>query len=462
MRAHPVSLVAGLLAVTLASVGFADAPADADAAMIRRLYDAALVNSPAFDELKDLTGKFPGRLSGTTKLVDAGHWAQDVLRAQGADRTELQPVMVPHWERGPKESILLLAPEGATAEPVALTAVALGGSVPTPESGLTAPVIELHTLAELKTTDVRGKIVFFNRPMKPEYINPGKAYGEAGDARNHGPAEAAKYGAVGVLTRSLTHSLNDIPHTGTTAYLDGVPRIPAAALSTLASNHLSAALAAAPHRIEMKIHSQWLPDAPANNVIGEITGSEFPGEIIAVGGHLDCWDIAPGAHDDGAGVVESMDVLRILRAAGYRPRHTIRCVLFVNEENGTRGGNEYARIVATKKERHVLAIETDGGGDQPRGFDFGPTEDVLRKAEQWRPLFAPYGVYDFTEGHGGTDIEPLVKLGYPVAGLMPESQRYFDIHHTVEDSIDKVNPRELELGAAALASLIYLVDQHGI
>jgi hypothetical protein len=463
MRARLLFSSVALLAFAAARAAAPDPAPDPDAALIRRLYDAALVGSPAFDELRDLTARFPGRLSGTTKLVAAGEWARAILKAQGADRTELQPVMVPHWERGPRESVVLLPPDGATGDPVPLTATALGGSVPTPEAGLVAPVVELHSLDQLKTTDVKGRIVFFNRPMKPEYINPGKAYGEAGDARNHGPAEAAKYGAVGVLTRSLTHALDDIPHTGTTIYLPDVPRIPAAALSTIAANHLSAALAAAPHRVEIRIHSQWLPDAPANNVIGEITGSETPGEIIAVGGHLDCWDIAPGANDDGAGVVQSMDVLRILRSAGYRPRHTVRCVLFVNEENGTRGALEYARIVGQKKETHLLAIETDGGGDQPRGFGFGNVSgDAHLRAARWRALLEPYGVYSFTAGHGGTDVEPLAALGYPVAGLIPESQRYFNIHHTVEDSIDKLNPRELELGAAAMAALIYLVDQHGL
>jgi hypothetical protein len=342
--------------------------------------------------------------------------------------------------------------------------VAIGGSVPTPAGGLVAPVIELHSLAELKTADVKGKIVFFNRPMNPAYISPGRAYGEAGDARNHGPAEAAKYGAVGVLTRSLTHALDDVPHTGTTAYLPDVPRIPAAALSTVAADRLSAALRAAPaDRIEIKIHSQWFADAPANNVIGEIKGSEHPEQIILVGGHLDCWDIAPGAHDDGAGAMQSVDVLRILRSAGCHPRHTVRCVLFVNEENGSRGAAEYARIVGEKKEEHLIAIESDGGGDQPRGFNFGnATGNAHLRAARWKELFEPYSVLVFKAGEGGEDVRPLLSLGYPVAGLVPDSQRYFDIHHTTEDSIDKVNPRELELGAGAMAALVYLVDQHGL
>jgi hypothetical protein len=463
-HAPTLAFLAAIAAAPLFAQNPPPAPADPDAEMLRNIYAAALVDSPVYAELRDLTLKFPGRLAGTRKLVDAGTWTRGILDQQGADRTELQPVMVPHWERGPKESVALLPPSGVKGQAVALTAVALGGSVPTPAGGLTASVIELHSLDELKTADVKGRIVFFNRPMNPGYVNPGRAYGEAGDARNRGPAEAAKFGAVGVLTRSLSHSLNDVPHTGTTAYLPDVPRIPAAALSTVAANQLSAALSAAPtSRIEMQIHSQWFDDAPANNVIGEIRGSEHPEQIILVGGHLDCWDIAPGAHDDGAGVMQSVDVLRILRAAGYHPRHTVRCVLFVNEENGSRGATEYARIVGEKKEEHLLAIETDGGGYQPRGFTFGnPAGDAHVRAARWRDLFEPYGVLQFQKGPGGADVNPLLRYGYAVAGLSPDSQRYFDIHHTTEDSIDKVNPRELELGAAALAALIYLVDQHGL
>jgi len=467
MRLLPCLLATVLLALRHPAGLIAEAaPAapDPDAAMLRRIYDAALVNSPIFDELRELTTRFPGRLAGTAKLVDAGVWARKILDEQGADRSELQPVMVPHWERGPKESVRLLPAGAADREPVSLTATALGGSVPTPDGGLVAPVVELHSLPELKTTEVKGKIVFFNRPMNPASVNPGPAYGEAGDARNHGPAEAAKYGAVGVLTRSLTHRLDDVPHTGLTTYLPDVPRIPAAALSTLAADRLSAELAAHPgRRVEMHIHSHWYDDSPANNVLGEIRGSEHPEIIILVGGHLDSWDIAPGAQDDGSGVVQSIEVLRLLRTTGYHPRHTVRCVLFANEENGLRGATEYARVVGERKEVHLLALETDGGADRPMGFNFGnPAGDAHVRAARWKNLFEPYGLHEFRSGAGGADVNPLLRYGYTVAGLAPDSQRYFDIHHTTEDSLDQVNPRELELGAAAMAALVYLADQHGL
>lgn len=452
-----IPLVALSLVTALSAQTPPPAPvASPDAQMLRKLYDAALVDSPIYDELRELTQKFPGRLVSTRNFAGATEWARAVLVKQGADRTELQPVTVPHWERGPKESVRIGKQE--------LTAVALGGSVPTPAGGLTASVVELHSLDELKSTDVKGKIVFFNRAMNPTHVSPGAAYAEAGDARNRGPGEAGKYGAAGVLTRSLTHRIDDVPHTGLTTYLPDVPRVPAAALSTIASNQLSAALKADPSlQVTMEIHSQWFDDVPAANVIGEIKGSEHPEQIILVGGHLDSWDIAPGAHDDGAGCVQSIEVLRLLRAAGYQPKHTIRCVLFANEESGLRGATEYSRVISEKKEEHLLALETDSGGFQPRGFNLGNAAgNAHLKAARWKELFEPYGIFVFQAGRGGADVGPLIAHGYTVAGLTPDSQRYFDIHHTTEDSIDKVNPRELQLGAAAMASLVYLVDEHGL
>ncbi|MDI1318868.1 MAG: M20/M25/M40 family metallo-hydrolase [bacterium] len=450
------TLLALLVATPLAAQD-GGAAVNPDAAMLRQLYDVELTTSPAHEQLRELVTKFPGRLSGSQNLKGAVQWAHALLQSQGADRTELQPVMVPHWERGAKESVRLA---GGTP----LTAVALGGSVPTPAGGLTAPVVELQALAELKTTDVKGKIVFFNRPMNPVHVIPGQSYGEAGDQRTQGPAEAAKFGAAGVLVRSLTHAHDDVPHTGNTTYLPDVPRIPAAALSTLAADKLSAALKAdATRRVSMEIHSQWFDDAPSHNVIGELRGSEHPEQVILVGGHLDSWDIAPGAHDDGSGIVQSIEVLRLLKAAGYVPKHTIRCVCFVNEENGLRGATEYARVAAEKREVHLLALETDTGGFQPHSFAIGnSTDNAHRLAARWLPLFEPYGITSFVSGLGGSDVHPLLAQGGAIAGLLPNSQRYFDLHHTTEDSIDKVNPRELQLGAAALASLVYLVDQHGL
>lgn len=428
----------------------------ADEKMLRAIYTAALTASPVYENLRALTTKFPGRLSGSKNLEGAVLWGEALLKSTGADRTELQPVMVPHWERG--------APETVRLGNARLAAVALGGSVPTPAGGLTAPVVELHSLAELKTADVKGRIVFFNRPMNPEYVSTGRAYGEAGDQRNQGPGEAGKHGAVGALVRSLTLAHDDVPHTGNTTYQPGVPRVPAAALSPVAADNLSAALKLDPSlTVEMTVNSRWFADAQSHNVIGELRGAEHPEQVILVGGHLDSWDIAPGAHDDGAGVVESIEVLRLLKAVGYTPRHTLRVVLFTSEENSLNGAIAYSTTVKAKNEIHVLALETDSGGFQPKGFNLGnPAGNAHRLAARWKPLFEPYGVYNFQKGTGGADVGPLLAHGATVAGLTPDSQRYFDLHHTTTDSIDQVNPRELQLGAAAMASLVYLVDKYGL
>jgi carboxypeptidase Q len=459
-----LALTSAVFAQTPPAPAPADATAASDAAMLRRIYTEALVNGKAYSNLQALVSNFPGRLSGSKKLDGAIGWGQDVLGSMGLDRVFTQDVMVPHWERGPKESVLLKPSQG---DATPLTAVALGGSVPSPDDGVTAEVVEVKSLDELTTLGrekLTGKIVFFNRPMDPSVINPGPAYGGAGDQRNRGPGVAATFGAVGALTRSLTHALDDIPHTGATNYVPNQPKIPAAALSTLAANQLSAALAADPHlKIEIKIHSHWFPDAPSHNVIGEIRGSEFPDQVIIVGGHLDSWDIAPGAHDDGSGIVQSIEVLRVFKALGIKPRHTLRCVLFVNEENGLAGATAYATAARASSDRHIFAVETDNGGFQPDGFSLGSTQgDAHLRAARWLPLFAPYGIYAFKKGSAGSDVSPLLALGVTVGELTPDSQRYFDIHHTTADSIDKVNPRELHLGAAALASLIWLVDTHGL
>lgn len=462
------TLLSAALALGLTSGPlFAQADASAaspEAAMLRQIYSEALVHGAAFENLRALVTTAPGRLAGSPAYNRAADWSEHTLGALKLDRVYRQDVMVPHWERGAKESVTLLPPAGGKGEGIALTAAALGGSVP---GDLTAEVVEVKSLAELDQlgrAKLAGKIVFFNRPMDPASVNPGPAYGGAGDQRNQGPGIAAKFGAAGALTRSLSHAHDDVPHTGYTGYLPGQPKIPAAALSTLAADKLSAALAATPHaQVHVKINSKWFDDAPACNVIGEIRGSEFPDQIIVVGGHLDSWDIAPGAHDDGAGVVQSIEVLRIFRALGLQPRHTLRCVLFASEENSLNGATTYASLAKGAPEKHLFAVESDNGGFEAHGFSLGNTQgDAAKRAERWLPLFQPYGIFFFRQGGAGADVTPLMALGATVGEITPDSQRYFDIHHTTEDSLDKVNPRELHLGAAALASLIWLVDTQGL
>lgn len=449
----------------LAVLSAAPLPAASDReTTLQQIAAEALARGEAHDQLRDLLARHPGRLAGSDALAGAVRWSEARLQALQLDRVWLQEVMVPHWERGHPESVQLKAPGVA---PVRLAAAALGGSIATPADGLTAPVIELSSLEDLIARgqeQVAGKIVFFNRPMDPADPDPGRAYGKAVDQRSRGPRTAASLGAVAALVRSMTQARDDVPHTGGTVYVPDGRNIPAAALSAVAADRLSAALKDQPNlQVEIKIHARWHPEALSHNVIGEIRGVEKPDEIIVVGAHLDSWDITPGAHDDGTGVVQAIEVLRIFRALGLQPRHTIRCVLFTNEENGLRGGKAYAAQVSATGEKHVFAVESDGGGFAPRGFSLGQRDGPVHEgASRWLPLLAPLGILTFTEGRGGADIGPLLPLGVPLGNLLVDDQRYFDLHHTVADTTEQVHPRELHLGAAALASLVWLVDQEGL
>ncbi|MBP9705818.1 MAG: M20/M25/M40 family metallo-hydrolase, partial [Chitinophagales bacterium] len=264
--------------------------------------------------------------------------------------------------------------------------------------------------------------------------------------------------------RSVSSAMDEFPHTGSMRYLDENKKIPAVAISTLDAELLSATLAEFP-KTEFKLLTwcKFLPDVKSYNVIAEITGSEFPNEVITVGGHLDSWDVGEGAHDDGAGCVQSMEVLRTIKALNIKPKRTIRCVLFMNEENGNRGGHAYADWAKTTNEKHIAAMESDAGGFSPRGFTIEDDSDAIVKIfTDLKPLFLPYGVYYIQRGHGGTDIGPLKELGTTLIGLVPDSQRYMDIHHTANDTFDKVNKRELSLGAATMTSVVWWISENGI
>jgi hypothetical protein len=320
-------------------------------------------------------------------------------------------------------------------------------------------------LEKLGRDKIKGKIIFYNRPMDATLLNTFQAYGGCVDQRHGGAVEAAKYGAVGVIVRSMTLRLDDYPHTGSMTYgeLPVSERIPAAAISTNAAELLSTTLKLDPNiMFYFKQNCKQLEDVPSFNVIGEIAGSTHPDEIIVVGGHLDSWDLGDGSHDDGAGCVQSMEVLRLLKIIGYKPKRTIRAVMFMNEENGLRGGKKYAAEARVKNENHVFALESDAGGFTPRGFSIDSSEEHFKQIEGWKSLFAPYLVHQFTKGGGGADIGPLKKDGMVLAGLRPDSQRYFDHHHAMNDTFEHVNKRELELGAAAMTSLIYLIDTYGL
>ena len=425
----------------------------------------SLLNGKSYSWLEHLSNEIGGRLSGSYGAEQAVNYTKSELEKLDLDRVWLQPVMVPKWTRGEREFAYVQTGPGATRN---INITALGGSIATPENGTKAQVIEVQGIEQLKEygrENIAGKIVFYNRPMRADLIQTFDAYGGCVDQRYSGAEEAAKYGAVGVIVRSMNLRLDDFPHTGSMSYGD-IPaekRIPAAAISTNDAEYLSSILKIQKDiQLYFKLNCEQHEDVQSYNVIGEITGSEYPEEIMVVGGHLDSWDLGDGSHDDGAGVVQSMEVLRLFRETGYIPKRTIRVVLFMNEENGLRGGNKYAEVAESKSEEHIFALESDAGGFTPRGFGITATDAQFDKILAWRALFKPYLIHYFERGGGGADINPLKGNDMVLAGLRPDSQRYFDYHHAASDTFDKVNKRELELGAASMASLMYLVDKYGL
>jgi carboxypeptidase Q len=434
-----------------------------DEAAIKQFFDLALSKGQSYEMLYDLSVNVGPRLSGSPGAAAGVEWSRNAMKQLGFDSVWLQPVMVPHWVRGEKEIGRIISKRAGT---VPVNVCALGGSIGTGSSGISANIIEVKSFEELKTLGnkgVQGKIVFFNRAMDPTKINTFGGYGGAVDQRANGASEAAKLGAIAVLVRSMGSNLEDYPHTGGMRYAPNVAKIPALAISTRHAELLSQYLKDEKDiTFYMENHSETLEDAPSFNVIGEIKGSEFPNEIIVVGGHLDSWDLGQGAHDDGAGCVQSIEVLRLFKTMGYKPKRTIRAVMFMNEENGLRGGLKYAEEAEKKKEKHLVAIESDRGGFVPRGFTV-PTEGKAKaKVQSWKSLLEPYGLSDFSQEGGGADIGPLANQGVALLGFLPDSQRYFNYHHTAEDTIDKVDKRELELGSASMAAMVYLIDKYGL
>ena len=429
---------------------------------IDKIYDEALSNGKSYEWLDYLSNQIGGRLSGSINYERSVKWGKEQLDLLEIDSVWLQPVMVPKWVRGAPEYAHI---ETRPGNNISVPIVALGGSISTPSIGISANVIEVKSFKELRDIgrdSVSGKIVFFNRPMDVTLINTFQAYGGSVNQRTQGAVQAAKLGAVGVIVRSMTTTLDNYPHTGS-MYYEGLSlsqRIPAAAISTNGAELLSSMLSLNPKiRFFFRQNSRNFPDVLTHTVIGEIKGTEKPDEIIVVGGHLDSWDLGDGSHDDGAGIVQSMEVLRIFKSLKYIPKRTIRVVLFANEENGLRGGNKYAEDAKLKNEKHFFAIESDAGGFTPRGISFDTSEKEFESLKKFEEYFNYYGV-SFLQGGSGADIGPLKDGNTILAGLRPDPQRYFDYHHAASDTFDKINKRELELGAAAMASIIYLMDNY--
>ena len=436
---------------------------DEDVLFVAGLYEQALTQGQSPQWLRHLCKEIGGRPAGSAQDTKAQAYMRYLLDSLQADSVWTQEVKVPYWERGELAEAYILLGE----ERLPLSIAALGFSGATPKEGLNAPVIEVKSLQELEklgAAKVKGKIVFFNRPMDATRINTFHAYGGAVDQRSSGPRKAAELGAVACVVRSMTLRQDDVPHTGMTSFGQTKP-IPAAALSWLAADQLGQRLREQPGlSLFLRLDCQHLGERSSYNVIGEWRGKKK--EIILVGGHLDAWDLGEGAHDDGTGVVQALETIALLRQAGYKHQHSLRCVLFAAEEIGLYGANVYAKQAEKEKLKHLAAIESDAGGHLPIGFVMDAVEGKIKpafhKVKAWREILIPYGLYYLEPGGSAADISPLKSQGTILFGFRPDSQRYFDYHHCIHDRFEAVNPRELVMGSASMAALIYLIDKYGL
>lgn len=438
--------------------------AQSDEEVIKKIYDETLANGKSYELLDYLSNNIGGRLAGSPEAAAAVEFTKQAMEDLEFDTVFLQPVMVPHWVRGKAERAKILNSERIGSQDVNICAI--GNSVGTGEGGITAEIIEVQSFEELEQlgeSKIKGKIVFFNRPFDVTLINTFSAYSGAVNQRGSGASQAAKYGAVGVVVRSMTSSLDDVPHTGALRYDESYPKIPAVAISTKDAELLSKLLKDDEDlKFYFETHCEMKSDVLSYNVVGELKGSQNPEEILVVGGHLDAWDLGDGAHDDGSGCVQAIEALRIFKALGIKPKRTLRAVMFMNEENGLRGGRKYADLAEENNEIHVAAIESDRGGFTPRGFTMSVSDSQYKQISNWSHLFKPFGASEFIRGGGGADIGPLERFGTALIGFYPDPQRYFDYHHATTDTFDKINKRELDLGAGTMASLLYLLDKYGL
>ncbi len=434
---------------------------DSELAQAEALFEESLGNGASYERLRELTKGIGHRLSGSPEADAAMRWGAEALADNGADSVYVLPVVVPAWTRGSECT--------ADCAGLPLRVTALGGSIPTPgDSALRAKCVVvpgIDELAALPRTATEGRIVLFNRPMNPLLINTGAAYGGAVDQRSQGAVAAAKAGGVAALVRSMTHAYDTVPHTGAMQYEEGIARVPTAAISTVDARELAHRVDEDPDlEVTLTMNCRDLGEREQGNVIGVLEGRELPNQIIALGGHLDSWDIGEGAHDDGAGIVHTIEALRLLQAIDYQPRHTLHFVLFINEENGNRGGKAYADWAANNEEgKQVIgAMESDAGGLVPRGFSIDATTKEVDWLENQMADLERFGLHTNRNGWAGVDISPLKTLEPRplLIGLLPDNQRYFDYHHSERDVFENVHKRELELGAAACALMIIMMDQH--
>ena len=421
----------------------------------------ALEDNKGYNLLGELC-KIGPRLNASKGYEKALNWAKDLMEEMGLTDIRLQPVMVPHWERGDRE--LAEITESSRFNGKFLSIAALGGSVGTQGEGITGKVIGVKSFEELRKigNKAAGKIIFFNRPMEKGLINTFSGYGGAVNQRIQGAVEAAKVGGVAAIVRSVTTKYDNVPHLGLMRYEDGVRRIPSVSIGLIDADYLSKAIKDDPDlKLNIKLSCRNYPDVESYNLIGDLKGSEKPEEIIVVGGHFDAWDKGEGAHDDGGGCIQALEIIDLFQRLGIKPKRTIRCVFFVNEEQGGSGSVAYGEYASSSSERHYAAVESDRGVYTPRGFLVDSQPEILTKIQSWLPIFKKAHIEWVLRGGSGPDINKI-RNAKALIGYVPDDERYFDVHHSANDVYGEVHPREMELGAAAMAILVYLISEEGL
>ena len=455
-----IILIIGFITLLLSCKQKASSTSDQE--IFQKIFNEALSNNEAYQNLKYLTSNFPKRLACYPQGIEAAKWTKQIMEGMKLDTVFLQEIQVMNWKRGNIETAKIKNNKNK----IPVNVCALGRGIATGDSGIEAKVVEVNGIDELKAlskNQVRGKIIFFNQAMDPNLENPFQAYGKAAGQRFVGPMLAAEYGAKGTVIRSLTTSIDTFPHTGTTRKAVADQTVPSVAIATQHADLLSKLLKQNPElTFYFKTNCKNLPDTTSYNTIGEITGTVYPDQYIVVGGHLDAWDNSPGAHDDGGGCMQSIEVLRIFKAIGYQPKHSIRAVMYMDEEISQGGGKTYASEAKRKGEKHIFAIESDRGVTKPIGFSFDANDEIIEKIKSWNTLFKPYNIEIFEKGGGGVDIGPLKQQGTPLAGLLTDPTHYFDWHHSANDTFNHIDKEEMQNGAAAMTALIYLIDKYGL
>jgi hypothetical protein len=429
-----------------------------DSIQFKNISTEILNNGKGYNELRELTKTIGNRLSGSEAYEKSVQWATQKLRDAGADKVWLQEVMIPVWVRG-KESLHIKASNGKWKS---IKMLSLGNSEGTNGKDISGEIIMVKSLEEydqLPAEKVKDKIVFFNYPFNQGNVQTFISYRDASAYRRTTASLTAKKGGKFAIIRSLSSALDDVPHTGNMRYDENISKIPAITIGNTSADELETLLKKQKVTAKLNSNCGMKGEKLSHSVIGEITGKRDQ-SVIVIGGHLDSWDVGEGAHDDGAGIVQSIEVLRTFKKLGIQNNHTIRAVCFANEENGTKGGKQYGKIAKENNEKHLFAIETDAGGFSPRGISLEMDDLQRNQIKSWVNLFLPYGVYNFEGKYSGSDIAPLHEMGVPTAELVPDPQRYFDIHHTEEDTFEKVNRRELLLGSAVMTQLIYMIDKN--